>query len=94
MPRFDLYAGVWHPEYQGRYECADIEEATDYAKQLAINEYQSYEGSHGVLSYDECCEDVRESCGEEINEWTNEDFNNFYNETIENNIFYYATEVI
>ena len=92
MPKFDLYAGVWHPEYQGCYEFANLEEATDRARELAIEEYQSYEGSHGVLSYDECCEDAVESWGCE--DWTDSDFEDFYDETIENTVSYYAKAVV
>ena len=88
MPKFDLYAGVWHPEYQGCYSFTNLEEATDHARQLAIDEYQSY----GVLSFDECREDAIESWGCE--DWTDSDFEDFYNETIESTVSYYAKAVV
>lgn len=94
MPRFALYAGVWNPSYQGSEEFDALQQATDRARELAIEEYESYEGSHGILSYDECCEDACDSWPEETKHWNKQDFDDFYHETVENTISYYAKETI
>jgi hypothetical protein len=47
--------------YNGTYEYADIDEATADAYRMAEEEYQSYEGCHGIMSPAEVEEDLRDS---------------------------------
>ena len=44
------------------------EDAVDYARQLAVEEYESYEGLHGILNEEECEEEGVEY-GDEIDSW-------------------------
>ena len=54
MERFHLYAGLGGGFGGARYnqtiEAEDIEEAYEYAHDLAVEEYQSYEGLHGIMN--------------------------------------------
>ena len=91
MPKFELFAGTWQAHSHGIYEYSSREEAEHEAYLLAIEDYQSYEGNHGILNYEECREDAIESWGCE--DWTEEDFEEFYQETIDNTITYYVEEI-
>lgn len=92
MPKYEIFAGIWNLHSHGIYEYDNIHEAEKDAYEKAIEEYHSYEGSHGILDYDECCEDARESW--DCEDWTEEDFENFYNETIQSTIQYAVEEVL
>ena len=65
MSWFKIYAGLGGglggPTYHGTYEYSSAEEALKDAYRLAEKEYQSYEGSHGILSYEDCEQDLRDS---------------------------------
>ena len=84
MPWFKIYAGLGGSfggaNYQGTYEYNTREEAEEDACLMAEEEYQSYEGYHGIMSWDDCREDLIESCGEEPSE---EDVDTHYREEIE-----------
>lgn len=68
------------------------EEADQDAYTYAIEEYQSYEGCHGILSYEEVREDIRNSFGDKFAD--DEDYvNNTYIEEMESWITWYAVEV-
>ena len=49
------------PQYHGTYEYESIDDALREAYLLAEEEYQSYEGCHGILSYADCEEDLQDS---------------------------------
>lgn len=70
-------------------DAEDEEAANNWAYQEAINEYESYEGLHGIRSYsDICAEDFIED------EMTNEDYDEaeeIYQEEKENAISYGVT---
>lgn len=89
MPWFKIYAGLGGSfggaSYQGTYEYADINEAIEDAYRMAEEEYQSYEGCHGVMNWQECYEDLRDSFAAEPEE---EDVNLRYREEIESWISY------
>lgn len=38
-----------------------MDEALEEAYALAVEEYQSYEGCHGIMSWDDCREDLIDS---------------------------------
>ncbi len=65
MALYKLYAGLGGSfggaTCQGVYEFDTVEEAEKAAYQLAWDEYQSYEGYHGLLDWDQCYEDLLES---------------------------------
>lgn len=65
MRKFKLYAGLGGSfggaTLQGVYECRDEQAAELAAYQLAIEEYESYGGMHGLLDYEGCYEDLKES---------------------------------
>lgn len=65
MPWFKIYAGMGGSfggaQYQGTYEYDDIDEACRDAYRMAEEEYQSYEGYHGIMSPEDVEEDLRES---------------------------------
>ena len=65
MRRFKLYAGMTGgfggQEFQGIYEAPDQETAEKVAYELAVEQYQSYEGYHGIMDFEECYDDCKES---------------------------------
>ena len=65
MPWFKIYAGMGGSmggaRYNGTYEYANIDEALRDAYRMAEEEYQSYEGYHGIMSLEDVEEDLRES---------------------------------
>ena len=81
---YRIYAGMGGgfggANYVGWLETDDREEAESYAREIAIEEYQSYEGCHGIMSWDDCRKDLIESFGEEPSE---EDVDTHYREEIE-----------
>lgn len=91
MPKFEIFYGTWQAHSDGIYEYSSREEAEQDAYMKAIEDYQSYEGHHGILSYEECKEDAINSWGCE--DWTEEDFDQFYQETVDNTISWYVEEV-
>jgi hypothetical protein len=61
MTKYEIYAGMGGgfggAQLHGVYEFSSAQEAERYAYDLAFDEYQSYEGSHGILNWDEVYED-------------------------------------
>ena len=95
MKKFNIYAGLGGnfggAEFIEIIEAKDKQEAENYARQCAIESYESYEGCHGILSRDDVFEDLLESFGEEPSE---KDVELRYLEEIENWIIYYVEEII
>ena len=99
MPKFKIFAGMGGgfggPEYHGTYEYPNRDEAMKDAYDLAVEEYQSYEGYHGILSWDEVYQDLIDSGfidtidDNEVEEMVND----AYLEEIEGWITYNAIEV-
>lgn len=98
MERYHLYAGLGGgfggAHYDRTVEAENIDEAYKFAYELAVEEYQSYEGCHGIMSWDDCYEDAIESdfidektmAEDEITDYVND----MYQEEIEGWIEYYA----
>lgn len=89
---YNIYAGLGGgfggAEFCGEGEFASEEDAMEYAREQAIQEYQSYEGLHGILGP----EDIREgyqNFGLDEN-FTDEEFEEVYNNEIESWIEYYV----
>ena len=91
--KFNLYAGLSGGFNSVQFHCTeefdDYEEAESAARDIAIEEYQSYEGSNGILSWEDCRDEIIEELGKnaEIDE---EDIDLRYIEEIESWIDYYV----
>ena len=95
MKKFRVFAGMGGgfggAKDYGVYEFKNAEEAERYAYEMAVQEYQSYEGYHGIISWGEIAENPEEFGLEEG--YTEDDINEIYNEEIDGWISYYAEEV-
>lgn len=91
LQKYDLYTGMGGSfggaRYNGTYEYNSEEEALQDAYNLALEEYQGFEGSHGILSWEECREDLINSFGEIPDD---EDVDLHYTEYVERWIVYYV----
>ena len=95
MAWFKIYCGMGGSfggaRYNGTYEYADIDEALLVAYQMAEEEYQSYEGYHGIMSPADVEEDLRDS-GFIEDDMTDDEIadmvNSYYREEIESWIDY------
>ena len=62
MPKFKIYAGLsggfGGARYCGVYECADRDEAETYAREQAVEEYESYGGYHGLYTWDSMRQEI------------------------------------
>lgn len=87
--KYNIYAGLGGSfggaAYQGTGEFSDEDSATRCAYELAVEEYQSYEGYHGILDWDDVAEQ------EELDpEEDGKAVDAAYQEEIESWIEYYA----
>lgn len=89
---YDIYAGMsggfGGASFQITEEYRTIEDAFHSAYEIAVEIYQSYEGTNGILCWDECKETLEEEWGEV----TDEDVDDYYREEVEGWIEYYAVE--
>lgn len=89
--RFDVYGGMsggfGGASFLGTYECDNEEAALEIGYEQAVEEYQSYEGCHGILSWEECEEAIQETYGDD---YTEDDVNDYYSNEIESWIVYYC----
>ena len=62
MPKFKIYAGLsggfGGARYCGVYECADRNEAETFAREQAVEEYESYGGYHGLYTWDSMRQEI------------------------------------
>jgi hypothetical protein len=85
MKKFDIYAGMRDKAtYQCTIEAEHEGEALKYAYQLAEKEYRFHEGCNGILSWEECEEELRES--RMLDDLTENEYENRVDE-------YYLTEI-
>lgn len=90
--KFNLYAGLSGGFNSVQFHCTEEfdnrEEAESAARDLAIEEYQSYEGA-GLRTWEDCRDEIIEELGEnaEIDE---EDIDLHYIEEVESWIVYYV----
>lgn len=93
MALYNLYAGMTggfnSVQYHATEEFDDIDEALSAARDIAMEEYQSYEGLYGIMSWEECRDEIIEELGEnaEIDE---EDIDLRYIEEVESWVEYYV----
>ena len=96
MKKYNIYAGLGGG-FGGARLVAEAEEfeneaaAVKYAYECALEEYYSYEGCHGIVSYGDIL-DYPEDYGLEDG-FTDEDVQEIYQEEIESWITYYVREV-
>lgn len=96
MKKYNIYAGLGGG-FGGAKLVAEAEEfeneeaAVEYAYCCALEEYQSYEGYHGIVSYGDIL-DCPEDYGLEEG-YTEEDVEEIYQEEVESWITYYVEEV-
>lgn len=62
MAKFKIYAGLsggfGGARYCGVYECNDEQEAEMYAREQAVEEYESYGGYHGLYTWDSMRQEI------------------------------------
>lgn len=100
MAKYNLYAGLSGDFGGYQYHCTEEysskEEAEEAARELAIEEYQSYEGYYGVLSEEQVREEYCEENGISENELSQEDedeISYIYQEEVEGWLSYLVTTV-
>ena len=90
MDKYNIYAGLGGSfggaNYKFTVEANSLEEAMDIAYQEAVEEYQQYEGLHGLKTWIDCAEEL----GADIEEEDSDDVDDLYNSEIESWIDYYA----
>lgn len=95
MPFFEIYAGLsggfGGANYIKTEEYNSFEEAEEDARNLAIEDYQSYEGYHGIISEQDIWDDLYDYGLDE--NATDEEVEEIYNEEIESWIAYRVKEV-
>ena len=62
MPKFKIYAGLsggfGGAHFCEVYECSSQSEAETYAREVAIEEYESYGGYHGLYTWDSMRQEI------------------------------------
>ena len=104
MPYFKIYHGLGGGFGGANYDYTDefpsLSEAEQTAYQHAIEDYQSYEGMHGLLDYDECYQERLDAFIDEYGEDLSDDnyaeiadlADDDYQQEIESWIDYYVVE--
>lgn len=91
---FKIYAGLnggfGGADYCYTAEFDNIDQAEQAAYEEAIQEYESYEGLHGILSYEELKEELEKEFLEELSE---EEATEYYLEERDGWLDYYVKEV-
>lgn len=63
--KFKIYAGLsggfGGAQYCGIYECTDRDEAETYAREQAVEQYESYGGHHGLYTWDSMCQEIADN---------------------------------
>ena len=91
MQKFDLYVGLagsfGGAHYYDTYEYNSHEEAENEAYQLSVEVYESYGGMHGLMTWDDCRQDLIDSFDEEP---TDEEVDEHYRDYMDGWISSYA----
>lgn len=89
---FNIYVGLVGGFGGSRYYSTILadnkEEALEYAYQLAREEYEMYEGSHGLMTWEDCAEELGFDCDDELTDKDEETISERYNEEVESWITY------
>lgn len=78
MPKFKIYAGLsggfGGAHFCEVYECGSQSEAEIYAREVAIEEYESYGGYHGLYTWDSMRQEIADDeCDGDIEQVDPED---------------------
>ena len=88
--RVRIYAGLGGrfggATYQMTEDYASIDEALEDVYNLSVEEYQSYEGCHGIMSWEDYREDLKESDFD----YDDESVDSYYQEELESWLSYYV----
>ena len=85
--KYRIYAGLGgRATYQMTEDYTSIDEALEDAYNLSVEEYQSYEGCHGIMSWEDCREDLEESGFD----YDDEAVDDRYQEELESWLSYYV----
>lgn len=88
--KYKIYAGLGGgfggATYQMTEDYATIDEALEDTYNLSVEEYQSYEGMHGVMSWEDRREDLEESGFD----YDDESVDSRYQEELESWLSYYV----
>ena len=100
MKYFRVHYSCGCGENEEYIEASSVENATEIAYELAVNEYMSYEGLHGVQSREDIAEelfgdsDIDEEYGlDMLTDAQLEEVEEAYQEEIELSIDYWAEEI-
>lgn len=93
MEKYNIYAGLGSSfggaQYQYTIEAENKEKAEEIAYNEAVEIYQDFEGTHGIMDWNDCAISL------EVDPYTEDDnliarVDELYDEEIENWIVYYA----
>lgn len=90
-----VYVGMFgcsNLHFAGDCDAENAEQADRFAWEMAIEEYESYAGYHGILNRDEIADDLRES--DPDCEPSEEDIDDAYNEAVSDHVTYFAVEAV
>lgn len=102
MSLFNIYAGLGGSFggaiYRETMEFDTLDDAENYAYHLARDEYESYEGLHGIKSWGDIADEMGfdpedDDMSQERIQEIEEEISNYYNEEVEQWIDYYAVPV-
>ena len=98
MLKFKVYAGLsggfGGATHHGTYEYNSRKEAEDDARQLAIEEYESYGGYHGLYTWDSMRQEIADELYDgDIEQVDPEDVDLAYCEEVEGWLSYHVKEV-
>lgn len=95
MPKFKIYAGLSGGFGGATFCCVDDfhnkKDAEDFARQEAIDMYESYGGYHGLYTWDSMRQEIADDG--DISQVDDEDVDIAYMEDIESWITYFVKEV-
>lgn len=90
---YNIYVGLGISMGGTQYQCTiktNEDEAYNYAYQLAREEYESYEGLHGILSWEDCAAELGYDIESDLTPEQEEEISEMYNTEVENFIEYYC----
>ena len=98
MAKYNIYAGLGEnflntdlgPTLQMTRDFSSEAEARKFAKEIAINRYQYYEGQYDIFSWIQCKNYITKEFP--YIDWTFDDITEFYEEEINHLIVYYVEE--
>lgn len=98
MPKFKIFAGLGGSfggaQFHGVYEFTDEHEADQTARELCVEEYESYGGYHGLYTWDSMRQEIADNEHDgDIDEVDPEDVDMAYMEEMEGWFAYKVVQV-